>query len=85
MMHIFVDKLLLNRCLSQSADDPLEEFSISPSTMEQLPLTIKQILDEQRQQPADKESIDMWTPEAEAQYRTQMQSLNRKPRSFIAL
>jgi hypothetical protein len=51
--------------------------------MDQLPLTIKQILDEQRQQSTEKESIDMWTPEAEAHYRTQMQSLNRKRYGFL--
>lgn len=69
-----------HRCL-QFVDDPLEKCS--NSSTEQLPLTIKQILDEERERSVEKESKDMWTPAAEAHYTAQMQSLNRKYQSFI--
>ncbi|GAA5815536.1 hypothetical protein MFLAVUS_009048 [Mucor flavus] len=75
--------LRISRGVGKSVEDPLEDFIISPSTKASLPLTIQQILDDQADEISHKESIDMWTSQAEEKYQAQMQSLIEKLADFM--
>ncbi|GAA5796705.1 hypothetical protein HPULCUR_002080 [Helicostylum pulchrum] len=75
--------LRISRGVGKSVEDPLEDFIISPSTKASLPLTIQQILDDQADEINHKESIDMWTSQAEEKYQAQMQSLIQKLAEFM--
>ncbi|KAI8083313.1 P-loop containing nucleoside triphosphate hydrolase protein [Gilbertella persicaria] len=78
-----LQNIRISRGLESFVDSPSDEEIISPEAKKGLPLTIQQILNEQLDSKTKDSRWDMWTPEVEKHFQSEMQKFREKIIDFM--